>query len=199
MSHSDVADSTDWLSTPLSSLSSLESALRCQVCKDFYETPMITSCSHTFCSLCIRRVLSSDSKCPLCRASEQEIKLRSNWSMEEAVEAFKKARSAVLDLAHNGGASNRSPKRKVNEIEDPETRTAPGTKRLRSSARLSRNQAQAAPSYAPEPEEEEVVWVSDEDDDYVPEPGEYVPSYIGLLDLQVQPMVSLPALAAKNV
>lgn len=173
MSNDDVADSTDWLSTPLSVLSSLESALRCQVCKDFYETPMITSCSHTFCSLCIRRALSGDNKCPLCRASEQEIRLRSNWSVEEAVEAFKKARPAVLGLARNGSASDRSSKRKMDEVGDPQARVAPEAKRLRSSARLSQNKGQAAPSYAPQPEEEDIIRASDDDDDYVPEPGKH--------------------------
>ncbi|KFH42064.1 Postreplication repair E3 ubiquitin-protein ligase-like protein [Hapsidospora chrysogenum ATCC 11550] len=175
MAHDDVADSTDWLSTPLSALSTLESALRCQVCKDFYETPMITSCSHTFCSLCIRRALSADNKCPLCRASEQEIRLRSNWSMEEAVEAFKKARPAVLGLARSGTSVNRSPKRKADEVEDPEAQATPKARRLRSSARLSRNRGQAPSSYAPEAEEEEIIRVSDDDDDYVPEPGENDP------------------------
>ncbi|OCL04313.1 hypothetical protein AOQ84DRAFT_226128, partial [Glonium stellatum] len=47
-----IPDSTDWLPTPLASLTPLEVALRCQVCKDFFDTPMLTSCAHTFCSLC---------------------------------------------------------------------------------------------------------------------------------------------------
>ena len=185
MSNNDVADSTDWLSTPLSALSSLESALRCQVCKDFYETPMITSCSHTFCSLCIRRALSGDNKCPLCRAPEQEIKLRSNWTMEDAVQAFKKARPAVLELARNKAASSRSPKRKVDEVEDLETHAAPETKRLRSSARLSQNKAQVAPSYAPQPYEEDIIRASDDDEDYVPEPGEHNLFFFGRFDLPI--------------
>lgn len=169
MADNDVADSTDWLSTPLAALTAVESSMRCQVCKDFYETPMITSCSHTFCSLCIRRVLSNENKCPLCRAPEQEIKLRSNWSMEEAVEAFKKARPAALELARNAGMSSRSPKRKAEDINGSDE-AASGSKRLRSSARISQRGSQA-PSYAPEPEEE-VVHVTDDDGDYAPEPGE---------------------------
>src|SRR5215469_15342374 len=55
ISDASLPDPTDWLNTSLPSFATLESALRCQVCKDFYDTPMITSCSHTFCSLCIRR------------------------------------------------------------------------------------------------------------------------------------------------
>ncbi|KAF2816280.1 DNA repair protein rad18 [Mytilinidion resinicola] len=94
-----VEDPTDWLNTSLSSFEPLEAALRCQVCKEFYDTPMITTCSHTFCSLCIRRCFNSDGKCPTCRASDQADKLRRNWVVQELVDTFKAARPAALKLA----------------------------------------------------------------------------------------------------
>ncbi|PQK13887.1 hypothetical protein BB8028_0004g08180 [Beauveria bassiana] len=135
----DVADSTDWLSTPLSGLSAVESALRCEVCKDFYKTPMITSCAHTFCSICIRRALSNDSKCPLCRATDQELKLRSNWSMEQTVAAFSKTREEALKFALGASVDKKQPpKRKADGGgDDSSSQTEPHSKRLRSSARLS--------------------------------------------------------------
>ncbi|KAM3507350.1 hypothetical protein MY10362_001803 [Beauveria mimosiformis] len=134
----DVADSTDWLSTPLSGLSAVESALRCEVCKDFYKTPMITSCAHTFCSICIRRALSNDSKCPLCRATDQELKLRSNWSMEQTVAAFSKAREEALKFARCASVDKKQPpKRKADGADDSSSQPEPHSKRLRSSARLS--------------------------------------------------------------
>jgi E3 ubiquitin-protein ligase RAD18 len=95
----DVPDSTDWLLTPLAGLARVEASLRCQVCKDFFNTPMITSCSHTFCSLCIRRCLSNDGKCPACRTGEQEIKLRRNWAVQEIADAFKSGREGMLQFA----------------------------------------------------------------------------------------------------
>lgn len=95
----DVADSTDWLRTPLAGLAPFESGLRCQVCKDFFTTPMITSCSHTFCSLCIRRYLSQEGRCPACRESDQEMKLRRNWTVEELVAHFVAARDGMLKYA----------------------------------------------------------------------------------------------------
>uniref|UniRef100_A0A0B7K9U7 Postreplication repair E3 ubiquitin-protein ligase RAD18 n=1 Tax=Bionectria ochroleuca TaxID=29856 RepID=A0A0B7K9U7_BIOOC len=172
MPENDVADSTDWLSTSLPALARVEASLRCQVCKDFYETPMITTCSHTFCSLCIRRALSND----MCRAGEQEVKLRSNWSVEEAVESFKAARSAVLELAQRkpDPPPPRSPKRKTRDGEDgSQPEPAPDAKRLRSSARLSRNKQPVSYAVAPEVEEEEVVPASDaEEDEFVPEPDD---------------------------
>ena len=94
----DIPDPSDWSLTQLRDLAPVETALRCQVCKDFYDTPMITSCSHTFCSLCIRRCLTNDGKCPTCRAGDQELRLRRNWTAEELVESFKRARPALLEF-----------------------------------------------------------------------------------------------------
>jgi E3 ubiquitin-protein ligase RAD18 len=95
----DVPDSTDWLNTPLALLSHLESALHCQICKEFYDTPMITSCSHTFCSRCIRTSLSADGQCPACRASDQASKLRNNWQLQEFVSTFLAARPQAIKIA----------------------------------------------------------------------------------------------------
>nr|POE71838.1 postreplication repair e3 ubiquitin-protein ligase rad18 [Quercus suber] len=95
----DIADSTDWLNTPLKLFAPLENALHCQVCKEFLDTPMITSCSHTFCSKCIRTSLSADGKCPACRAPDQASKLRNNWTLQEIVTMFLEARPAALQVA----------------------------------------------------------------------------------------------------
>ena len=97
----DVSDPSDWLQTPLPQLSPVEQALRCQVCKDFFDTPMITSCSHTFCSLCIRRCLTTDGRCPACRTQDQAIKLRANSTVQELVDAFKGARPVILQFGQN--------------------------------------------------------------------------------------------------
>ncbi|KAM0445854.1 hypothetical protein ACHAPV_006705 [Trichoderma viride] len=176
----DVPDSTDWLSTPLSGFAAVEAALRCQVCKDFYKTPMITSCSHTFCSICIRRALSNDGKCPMCRSTEQELKLRSNWSMEETVEAFTKARMAALNLARNQRPRSPSPKRKAPEA-SPDAHASHEPKRLRTSARLSKSRGEPAVTTAPTvtAEEQTVPDSNNEDNDdeeYVPDtPNGLVP------------------------
>ncbi|KAF4995446.1 hypothetical protein FGRMN_5127 [Fusarium graminum] len=168
MADHDVHDSTDWLSTPLSALAAVEGALRCQVCKDFFKTPMITTCSHTFCSICIRRALSNEGKCPLCRTPEQEVKLRSNWSVEEAVEAFTKARPATLDLARNHDTKMTLSKRKA-AGNHHESRDAPEGKRLRSSSRI--RSTRQTPSYTiPEKEDDIVEVPDDDDDDFEPEP-----------------------------
>ena len=152
----EVSDSTDWLETPLSSLAPVDSALRCQVCKDFYTTPMITSCAHTFCSLCIRRCLSNDGKCPACRTNDQELKLRFNTVMEEMVSAFVKARPEVLEFARRPGLVSRSTSPKRSREEAGLDLGDSPRKKTRSSGRTK-------------PKQQIVVVDSDmEDEDYVP-------------------------------
>lgn len=133
----DIADSSDWLNTPLASISKVEAGLRCQVCKDFYKTPMITSCAHTFCSLCIRRCYSDDQKCPACRAGGQESQLRKNVVLEEVVEAFQTAREAALQFARDSSPQPRStsPKRKLELVAGEEIRQERPSKRTRASSR----------------------------------------------------------------
>ena len=169
----DVPDPTDWLPTPLAGLAAVETALQCKVCKEPYKTPMLTSCSHTFCSECIRRALGNDGKCPLCRASDQESKLRNNWSMEEAVEAFAKARTSTLTFARVGPRENSrrsSPKRKRHESESLQAEAVPQVKRLRSSARLSQARADEPAPTVPR-DEVEVIDDTDDEDYEDPEIG----------------------------
>ena len=149
----DVSDSTDWLGTPLACLMPVEAAFRCHVCKDFYNSPMITSCNHSFCSLCIRRCLSVEGKCPVCRATDQESKLRGNWALRDAVDSFVKARSAILELARNPPIPpprQLPPKRKVEDAAGSGSSAAGGSqeepqaKRTRTSTRLSKTKAAEA-------------------------------------------------------
>ncbi|OCK83680.1 DNA repair protein rad18 [Lepidopterella palustris CBS 459.81] len=141
----DIPDSTDWLKTSLSAFEPLEAALRCQVCKDFYDTPMITTCSHTFCSLCIRRCLASDGKCPICRSSDQADKLRKNGAVQEIVDSFQAARPAALKLAREDvalreehGAPKRMLKRKLDDtdLEEAEEQRPKQSRRTRSQNRV---------------------------------------------------------------
>ncbi|KLU81784.1 DNA repair protein rad18 [Magnaporthiopsis poae ATCC 64411] len=165
----DVPDSTDWLGTPLAGLMQVEQAFRCHVCKDLYNSPMITSCSHTFCSLCIRRSLSVDGKCPLCRATDQENKLRGNWALREAVDAFTATRAALLQVARAPPPAPPSPKRKAeDDIEDDE---AAERKRPKMSTRRSKTRAAEATA-AMMKEEVDVIEIRDEENaDYVPDDG----------------------------
>jgi len=165
----EVSDPSDWLKTPIKQLAAVEAALRCQVCKDFFDTPMITSCSHTFCSLCIRRCLTNDGKCPTCRTADQELRLRRNWVLEETVQAFKDTRPALigfseeLRLAHKQ-VNNRGTKRKIDEFngQDDTAKLEQGN-----SKRKTRSQSRRSPEKQPKIPRQ----IQDSEDDEDHEPG----------------------------
>ena len=146
----DVSDPSDWLQTPVSKVAPIETALRCQVCKDFFNTPVITSCSHTFCSLCIRRCLTNDGKCPTCRTVDQELRLRPNWIVQELVDAFQAARPDVLQLGKDVTAfredvkqGNRKRKLEVTDTDDEEgcTESSPRRRKTRSQSTVNHGRA----------------------------------------------------------
>ncbi|KAL1587348.1 hypothetical protein WHR41_03948 [Cladosporium halotolerans] len=163
----DVPDSTDWLNTPLAALADLENALHCQICKEFYDTPMITSCSHTFCSRCIRTSLSADGRCPACRASDQASKLRNNWQLQEVVSTFLAARPQAIQIARaerdNANNARKPGKRKRAVLDSDEiAEVEKGGRTTRSKSRRTE---------ASQLSQQETIEVEDSegDDDFEPE------------------------------
>ncbi|CAP67409.1 uncharacterized protein PODANS_1_24110 [Podospora anserina S mat+] len=167
----EVSDSTDWLGTPLASLKSVEEALRCHVCKDFFTTPMLTSCSHTFCSLCIRRCLTADSKCPLCRKTVDLSKLRGNGALREAVEAFRGVRDSILKFARTPTpALPISPKRKATDVDNSDDEFQESKRPRRSTRNRKAREPQASSQLTIEDSEGDLQDDNDGEDEYVPEP-----------------------------
>lgn len=163
----EIADSTDWLNTPLNGFSGLENALHCQICKEFYETPMITSCSHTFCSKCIRTSLSIDGRCPTCRASDQASKLRNNWALEEAVDSFVRARPAALSAARRERdvvEQSKRPGKRKRTIVDPDN-----TEMLENGGRTTRSKSRRIASSQASQQEHVEITDSEDDSDIQPE------------------------------
>ncbi|KIW21505.1 DNA repair protein rad18 [Exophiala spinifera] len=170
----EVTDSTDWLPTPLAALAPLDSSLRCRVCKDFFTTPMMTSCSHTFCSLCIRRYLSQEGRCPACRESDQEVKLRRNWVVEELVANFTASRKGLLTFATDAAvsrselqAADSERPRKRRRIVTQTTTNGVGRRSTRSQTKKNAEGAsqQSAPSTQVTIEDSEEGSVYEDDDD----------------------------------
>lgn len=69
----------------------IESQEECPICIDTLNSPLITHCKHVFCGSCIRKVVQTQAKCPMCRAPLQEENL-----LEPAAETSGK--DATLDL-----------------------------------------------------------------------------------------------------
>jgi E3 ubiquitin-protein ligase RAD18 len=138
----DLPDSTDWIATSLPAFEPLEAALRCEMCKEFYSNPVITSCSHTFCSICIRRSIAADGKCPSCRTVLSSDKLAPNIAVREVVMRFQEARPKALELARadqeNGTAAGSNKKRKLEDTDMEEEEDVRQT-RSRQTRRSRRN------------------------------------------------------------
>ncbi|KAI7825829.1 hypothetical protein BX661DRAFT_184237 [Kickxella alabastrina] len=92
----DIEDPSDW-PADFPHLRELEQLLRCPVCKEYLDTPMVvTNCGHTFCSLCVRRCLTQETKCPSCRASTTEGDLHPNRLVDSLLREFKHGRPQLL-------------------------------------------------------------------------------------------------------
>ncbi|KAJ1888294.1 E3 ubiquitin-protein ligase rad18 [Coemansia sp. S100] len=92
----ELDDPSDWPDT-LPHMRELDQLLRCPVCKEYFATAMVTAnCGHTFCSLCVRRCLTQETKCPSCRAPLTESELNPNRLIDSAVHTFKSGRLQLL-------------------------------------------------------------------------------------------------------
>ncbi|KAJ2821457.1 E3 ubiquitin-protein ligase rad18, partial [Coemansia sp. 'formosensis'] len=123
----DLDDPSDWPDTQ-PHMRDLDQLLRCPVCKEYFTTAMVTAnCGHTFCSLCVRRCLTQETKCPSCRGPLTESELNPNRLIDSVVHTFKSgrlrlltelmtAKQAALSAAHGDlsrrSASENGPKRR---------------------------------------------------------------------------------------
>ncbi|KAF8321677.1 hypothetical protein DL93DRAFT_2072487 [Clavulina sp. PMI_390] len=94
----DVTDPTDFSGD---AMQALERALRCAVCKDFFDSPvLLPACGHSFCSMCIRDCFLQTSKaeCPSCRTTGSASSLIKNSMLEDAIFAYRVARPTLLSV-----------------------------------------------------------------------------------------------------
>lgn len=91
-----ITDPLDFKSSSVPKLCELDSLLRCHICKEFMVAPMLTSCGHSFCSVCIRKYLIHTAQCPMCSQELRESHLTRNVLVEELVISFKEVRSDLL-------------------------------------------------------------------------------------------------------
>ncbi|CAN9502849.1 unnamed protein product [Ophioblennius macclurei] len=72
--------------------STFENDLNCTVCCDVFVDPVILSCSHSFCRVCVQSwwTKTQTSECPLCRIDSKE--LSSNLVLKQLCESFQQLR-----------------------------------------------------------------------------------------------------------
>ncbi|AAS50414.1 AAR049Cp [Eremothecium gossypii ATCC 10895] len=104
-----VTDPSDFAGTTIPELADLDSLLRCHICKDMLQTPVLTQCGHTFCSLCIREYLNKESRCPLCLAELRQNMLQKEFLVGELAACYMELRARLLETV-------RIPPKKVAEV-----------------------------------------------------------------------------------
>ncbi|KAI8054640.1 hypothetical protein BDF22DRAFT_742579 [Syncephalis plumigaleata] len=88
-------------------LSDLDQRLRCPICKEFFKaTVMFTECAHNFCSLCIRRSISAEGVCPVCRQNVLESNLVRNSILDDLATSFSLARPRLQEIYGSGVPNN---------------------------------------------------------------------------------------------
>eukprot|EP01060_Flectonema_neradi_P004998 TRINITY_DN13301_c0_g1_i1.p1 TRINITY_DN13301_c0_g1~~TRINITY_DN13301_c0_g1_i1.p1 ORF type:complete len:446 (+),score=53.97 TRINITY_DN13301_c0_g1_i1:56-1339(+) len=73
-------------------LDTMKADLKCKVCQELFEIPVVLPCSHLFCKRCVGVILSkhkSDSTCPMCR---EPFSRRSFYEISSAASLCKKLR-----------------------------------------------------------------------------------------------------------
>ncbi|KAI7898100.1 uncharacterized protein BX663DRAFT_490365 [Cokeromyces recurvatus] len=89
-------DPTEFTTTPFQLL---DEHLRCPICKELFNTTiMLSTCSHSFCTLCIRRSLSTEQICPKCRKPAYENSLIHNYDLDNVVRLWRESRKLFLEL-----------------------------------------------------------------------------------------------------
>ncbi|NXI09863.1 RAD18 ligase, partial [Irena cyanogastra] len=77
----------------------VDDLLRCGICFDYFNIAVIIpQCSHSYCSLCIRKSLSYKTQCPTCCVAVSESDLRNNRILDDLVKSFNSARQQLLQL-----------------------------------------------------------------------------------------------------
>ncbi|RPD59166.1 hypothetical protein L226DRAFT_488681 [Lentinus tigrinus ALCF2SS1-7] len=129
---SDISDPTDFPDAATApGLRAFDDAVRCTICREFYDAPVTLTCGHCFCSACIRSALPEQQTCPTCRKPASEVHIRKDVAMETAVQAWKNARPLILRLASEEAARKAQPPQPPHARHDSSHSERTGNKRRR--------------------------------------------------------------------
>uniref|UniRef100_A0A0A9X1Y2 RING-type E3 ubiquitin transferase n=1 Tax=Lygus hesperus TaxID=30085 RepID=A0A0A9X1Y2_LYGHE len=89
-----MASDATW-PTEFADFKRLDAVLKCGICYDYMTNSMITSCSHTYCSLCIRKFMQYKNQCPACFEETYEVHLRNNRPLDDIIAIFVKMKDKL--------------------------------------------------------------------------------------------------------
>uniref|UniRef100_T1J842 RING-type E3 ubiquitin transferase n=1 Tax=Strigamia maritima TaxID=126957 RepID=T1J842_STRMM len=96
-------------------IAKMDELLRCGICYEYLNITMMTTCSHNYCSVCIRKYMSYKSACPACFVVTSEPELKTNRVLDQLVQNFVALRSKLLRALNS--YSEPSNKRKSQVVE----------------------------------------------------------------------------------
>ncbi|AET38212.1 E3 ubiquitin-protein ligase RAD18 Ecym_2490 [Eremothecium cymbalariae DBVPG len=97
----EVSNPSDFQGTLIPEIADIDSLLRCHICKEFLQTPVLGHCGHTFCSLCIRTYLNKEARCPLCLVELRQNMLQKEFLLGEIVASYSRIRGRMLENLDN--------------------------------------------------------------------------------------------------
>ncbi|XP_038061812.1 E3 ubiquitin-protein ligase RAD18-like [Patiria miniata] len=101
-----LTDPTDWPGS-MPDLRTIDNLLRCSICFEYLNVAMIIpSCSHNYCSLCIRRYMKYKRQCPSCNIEVSASELCNNRTLDELVKTFVAVRPYILKICKTFDAEN---------------------------------------------------------------------------------------------
>ncbi|NXH38180.1 RAD18 ligase, partial [Dicaeum eximium] len=104
----------------------VDDLLRCGICFDYFSIAVIIpQCSHSYCSLCIRKSLSYKTQCPTCCVAVSESDLKNNRILDDLVKSFNSARQQLLQLVLD--APSPPAQSHTTPAAQPEAKELPGT------------------------------------------------------------------------
>ncbi|CAG8464766.1 6433_t:CDS:2 [Funneliformis caledonium] len=104
---SDLSSMTDPTDFPQQSLRLLDTISRCPICKEFFNTPKIGDCGHTYCSFCILRSLAIERNCAVCKKILSDHQLLKCVTTEKIVDSWKNIRRTILKGANEEFRKNK--------------------------------------------------------------------------------------------
>uniref|UniRef100_A0A8D8Q6U5 RING-type E3 ubiquitin transferase n=1 Tax=Cacopsylla melanoneura TaxID=428564 RepID=A0A8D8Q6U5_9HEMI len=108
-----------------SELKELEKILRCNICKEFMKTALITGCSHLFCSYCIRHSIQYRNQCPECSSELYDNQLRPERTLDEVIRIFTNVKKKLLKRLQISYAACPTP-----DTGDEECKPVPGKNKV---------------------------------------------------------------------
>lgn len=77
----------------------IDSLLRCSICFEYFNTAVVVpTCSHNYCSFCIRKHVAQKKCCPACNKPLSDVDLKCNRVLDELVLNFKTVRAQLLQV-----------------------------------------------------------------------------------------------------